>query len=57
MEYMSDKELVTVNIDRYMDLQRILMADDPKKEARNQFIAVKAKLEASGVVVENLTME
>ncbi len=57
MEGMTDMELLNVNIDKYMDLQRILNAEDPKKEARNQFIAVKAKLEASGIVVENLTME
>ncbi len=54
---MNDKELINVNIDKYMDLQRIQKASDPQKEINNQLKAIRAKLEASGIVVENLTLE
>ncbi len=57
MDDMNDKELININIDKYMDLQRILKSDAPKKEANNQVKAVKAKLEASGIVIENLTLD
>ena len=51
---MSDKELMEKLIQQYTDLQRILVADDPKKEVEYQLKAVKAKLEGFGVVTEDL---
>ncbi len=51
---MQDKELIASIIDRYADLQRIINADDPKKEAEHQMQIVKAKLEALGVVTTDL---
>lgn len=54
VDAMTEKELMTMLIDSYRDLQRILIADDPKKEAENQMTIVKAKLEALGIVTENL---
>ena len=51
---MSDKELMEKLIQQYTDLQRILAADDPKKEAGYQLKAVKTKLEGFGVVTEDL---
>lgn len=50
----SDKELMEKLIQQYIDLQRILAADDPKKEAEYQAKVVKAKLEGFGVVTEDL---
>ena len=57
---MSDKELVGVAISQYMDLLRIDKADNMesvKKEVRNQKRELKARLEAMGVTVEDLTIE
>ena len=51
---MSDKELREKLIQQYTDLQRILSAVDMRKEAEYQLKAVKAKLEAFGVVTEDL---
>ncbi len=51
---MSDKELQEKLIQQYTDLQRIITATDMKKEAEYQLRTVKAKLEAFGVVTEDL---
>ena len=51
---MSDKEQMTMLIDIYTDLQRIKSAEDRDKEIDYQIKAAKAKLEALGVVTENL---
>ena len=51
---MSDKELVTLLIDMYTNLQRILASDDMKAEAEYQLEALKAKLEAMGIVTSKL---
>ena len=51
---MSDKELVTMLIDMYTNLQRILTSDDMKGEAEYQLAAVKAKLESMGIVTSKL---
>lgn len=51
---MSDKELVTMLIDMYTNLQRILASDDMRKEAEYQLEALKAKLEAMGIVTSKL---
>lgn len=54
---MQDKELAALLIDRYGDLQRILTADDPKKEAEYQLKLINAKLEAMGIVTTKLNIE
>ncbi len=54
---MTEKEQVAIMIDIYTDLQRIQKAEDRDKEISNQLRKVRAKLEAMGVVAENLTME
>ena len=54
VDYMSDKELQEKLIQQYTDLQRIITAPDMKKEAEYQLRTVKAKLEAFGVVTEDL---
>lgn len=54
---MTEKEQATIMIDIYTDLQRILKAEDREKELNNQLRKAKAKLEALGVVTENLTIE
>ena len=51
---MSDKELVTMLIDMYTNLQRILASDDMRDEAEYQLKMVKAKLEAMGIVTSKL---
>lgn len=51
---MSDKEQLTMLIDIYTDLQRIKSAEDREKEIDYQITAAKAKLEAFGIVTENL---
>ena len=50
----SDKEQMTMLIDIYVSLQRIKTAPDRDKEIEYQIKAVKAKLEAFGVVTEDL---
>ena len=54
---MSDKELVTQKVEKYMDLLRVEQAEDRDKEIRNQKRELRAELEALGVVVEDLTIE
>lgn len=51
---MSDKEQLTMLIDIYTDLQRIKSAENREKEIDYQIKAAKAKLEAFGIVTENL---
>ncbi|MBQ9413269.1 MAG: hypothetical protein IJU29_09280 [Oscillospiraceae bacterium] len=54
---MTDNEQIATMIDKYMDLLRIIQAEDKVKEAKNQLRETRAKLEAFGVTVENLTIE
>ena len=55
---MSKEEMISLEIDKYTDLLRILEADaDWKAEVRNQIRKSKAKLESLGVSVEPLTIE
>ena len=55
---MSKEEMISLEIDKYTDLLRILEADaDWKAEIRNQIRKSKAKLESLGVSVEPLTIE
>lgn len=51
---MTEKEQMTMLIDNYTDLQRIKSAADKDKEIDYQIKTVKAKLEALGVVTEDL---
>ncbi len=51
----SDKELLHIDIERYMVLQRILDSEDREKEIRFQMDELKLKLEASGVPIGTLT--
>ncbi|MCI9456844.1 MAG: hypothetical protein HFE44_07695 [Oscillospiraceae bacterium] len=54
---MTEKEQAAIMIDIYTDLQRIQKAEDRDKELNNQLRKAKAKLEALGVVAENLIIE
>lgn len=54
---MTEKEQAAMMIDVYTDLQRIQKAEDREKEIGNQLRKAKAKLEALGIVTENITIE
>lgn len=55
---MTDKELVTITIDRYTDLQRIKKENGSQenKELDYQIKVTAAKLSSLGVNVEDLTL-
>lgn len=57
MDEMTEKEQKTMFISAYMNLQRVKVSQDKDKEIRNQERELKAKLEALGVVVEDLKIE
>lgn len=54
VDAMTEKEQMTMLIDNYTNLQRIRSAADKDKEVEYQIKATKAKLEALGVVTEDL---
>lgn len=56
---MTEKELITITIDTYMNLQRIKKENGTQKnkELEYQLKGVAAKLSSMGVNVEDLTME
>lgn len=56
---MTEKELITITIDTYMNLQRIKKENGTQKnkELEYQLKGVVAKLSSMGVNVEDLTME
>ena len=54
--FMNDKEQVTVAIDAYANLLRIQQAEDKDREIANQMSVLKAKLQACGVVVDEITI-
>ena len=58
MDIMTDKELVTVTIDKYTDLQRIKKAngDVENKELDYQIKVTIAKLSSMGVSVEDIPL-
>ena len=56
VDKMTEKELMTMLIDNYINLQRIKMAPDRDQELDRQITAVKAKLEALGIVTEDLSI-
>lgn len=51
---MTDKDQQDSLLDTYVNLQRIITAADPTKEAEYQLKIVKAKLEARGIPTEDL---
>lgn len=55
---MTDKELITILIDKYTDLQRIKKAnnDIPNEELDYQIKTTTAKLSSMGINVEDLTL-
>ena len=55
---MTDKELVTITIDRYTDLQRIKKenGNQENKELDYQIKVTTAKLASLGVNVEDITL-
>ena len=53
----TEAQQAAVMIDIYTDLQRIANAADRDREIRNQMKKARAKLEALGVVVDDLQME
>lgn len=50
VDEMSDKNEVAELLSKYVDLRRIISAEDPKKEAEYQLTLVKRQLEAYGDV-------
>lgn len=55
---MTDKELITITIDRYTDLQRIKRenGNQENKELDYQIKVATAKLSSLGVNVEDITL-
>ena len=58
VEEMTEKELITITIDTYMNLQRIKQANgiQENKELDYQLKGFVAKLSSMGVNVEDLTL-
>ncbi len=54
---MTEKEQTTFLIDSYTNLLRIKVANNRDDEINNQLVTVKAKLEAMGVVTENIEIK
>ena len=54
---MTDREQINMLIDIYSNLQRIKAASDRDKELEYQLRVTKAKLEASGIVTEDLEIK
>ncbi len=57
MDEMTEKEQATLLIDEYTKLQRIKSATNKEKEIEYQLKTTRAKLEALGIVAENLDIE
>ena len=54
---MTEKEQAINLMDKFIDLQRIKAAGDKDKEIEYQLKTTKAKLEALGIVTENLEIK
>lgn len=54
---MSDRELINKTLEQYADLQRIEKAADPQKEIANQKRLLEAKLQAFGIVTEDVQFD
>ena len=53
---MTEKEQIAILIDQYTDLQRIKAAENKEKEVEYQIKTTTAKLEAMGIVTEDLNI-
>lgn len=53
---MTEKEQIAILIDQYTDLQRIKAAENKEKEVEYQIKTTKAKLEAMGIITEDLNI-
>ena len=55
---MTDKELITITIDRYTDLQRVKKANGSNENAELDYLIkiTAAKLSSMGVNIEDLTL-
>lgn len=54
---MNEKEMINALIDNFTNLQRIKHAPDKEKEVDFQLRSIKAKLEACGIITEELEMK
>ena len=54
---MQNYELISIYIDKFAELQRIIDAVNPIAEAENQMQIVKAKLENMGVATTELILK
>lgn len=54
---MTEKEQATILMDKFIDLQRIKAASDKEREIQYQLKTTKAKLEALGIVTEDLNID
>ena len=54
---MTEKEQIAILIDQFTDLQRIKAAKNREKEIDYQIRTIKAKLEAMGIVTEDLQID
>ncbi len=54
---MTEKEQAMILMDKFIDLQRIKAAEDREKEILYQLKTTKAKLEALGIVTEDLNID
>lgn len=54
---LTEKEQATILMDKFIDLQRIKAAGDREKEIQYQLKTTKAKLEALGIVTEDLNID
>ena len=53
---MTDKEMVSSTISRYMDVLRIKQAANRDDEIENQLCELRAQLQAMGIVVDELVI-
>ena len=54
---MTDKELVTTTVSRYVDLMRIKQAADRDAEIETQESELRVMLESMGIVVDNIKVK
>ena len=56
VDIITEKEQIAAMIDKYMDLLRIKGTQDRETEIDNQLCETRAKLQAFGVVVDDLVI-
>lgn len=54
---MSNQELIKELVDQYTNLQRIKNAEDPQKEISNQMKVLEVKLQAFGIVTQDIQLD